>query len=480
MPIRECSTTPLEPSAGAPPLPAELRFVVECVRRSCGAPERSLPNVSDWSEVLRHTSSHAVFPAVDTILQAGGVEVPSQIRALIATGSAMAGLHRHQRQEPGIRLALTTLRDAGCSPVVLKGVALAYSRYPSPENRSFSDIDLLLPESQLERANRALQEAGFSVVDDGTVGPGHQHLPPLVAPHQAIGVELHRALFDSACPFPLNPRDLLPRAVPLDVLGIPVRELDPTDALLHICAHLSYGHRYARYPLRSLADILVLSRSKEINWPGFVARARGARMDGAVVWPLALARSWLGAAVPIWVCRSLAPPRPFQRVVDAVMRSGYILDRSTMVDDGTKVLFDLLLELSLYTGCSPGVQGRALMRGLFPQASSVTHLSPEVTSSPARYVLTLTHGGRLWRGARAFGQLLRLAAQQASLTRRQVPTGLHPERLGRTHATMAAGGTPDRLRALAAEPTYDQRPGFTQITRSELGSERSPRRALHS
>jgi len=43
-------------SGVSPALSAELRFVIECVRRSCGAPDGPLPTSLDWPEVLRHAA----------------------------------------------------------------------------------------------------------------------------------------------------------------------------------------------------------------------------------------------------------------------------------------------------------------------------------------------------------------------------------------------------------------------------------------
>jgi hypothetical protein len=393
-------------------LSPELRFVAECVRRSCGASPRQLPTTPEWEKILEHTAAQGVYPSVDAALQSRRVVAPERIRTLVSMGARMAVLERQRQQEPGIRLALSTLLAAGCTPVVLKGVALAYSRYVRPEHRLFSDIDLLLPVGQLARANAALLHAGFVVHDADHPLVGHQHLPPLMAPDRSILVELHRTLFDDACPFTVRVDELLARARPLRLFGMPVGELAPVDALLHACGHLSYVHRYARLPLRSLADVLVITRSGDVDWRDFVVRARRARMQGAVFWPLALARAWLGAPVPAPVLKALASPRPVHRVLSPVMYSGYVLDRSTVGDDGNRVLYDLLLELSIFSGCTPARQAGTMLRGLFPPPDAVTHLAPHITASPERYALELVRLPRLWRGISALGRLI--AASRAS------------------------------------------------------------------
>jgi hypothetical protein len=271
----------------------------------------------------------------------------------------------------------------------------------------------LLPQDQLAGANRALLAAGFAVAEPDQALAGHQHLPPLVAPGPSILVELHRALFDEACPFAVDVGRLLADARPLRLFGLPVWELAPPDALLHACGHLSYGHRYARLPLRSLADILAITHAEDIDWRDFVTRARRARMHGAIFWPLTLARAWLGAPVPKAVTHALAASRPIHRLVSTVMGSGYMLDRSTIEDDGDRILYELLIDLSVYSGCTPTEQVLRLLRGLFPPPDAVTHLAPHVTSSPARYAAELTRLSRLWRGISALGRLVAATSRTA-------------------------------------------------------------------
>jgi hypothetical protein len=274
-------------------------------------------------------------------------------------------------------------------------------------------MDVLLPEPQLGRARTALLDADFVEREDDRVDRDHHHLPGLFSPRGEILIELHRTLFDAECPFRLDIRDLLVRARPTTILGCTVRELAPEDALIHACAHLSYGHRYSRYPLRSLADVMVIARSGLIDWRVVVGRTRQTRADGAVYWPLVLARIWLGAPIPDAVLRALAPGRAQRRLIGAVMRTGYILDRTRTPDDGTTVLFDLLLNVSVYSGCSARYQLAVILRSLFPPPKAVSHLSEHMRASPLKYGLTLARVGRFRRGLDALSKLVVSASRDS-------------------------------------------------------------------
>jgi hypothetical protein len=385
-----------------------LQFVVECARRSCGASARPLPADPDWRDILRHADAQSLFAAVAAVVSDWPDAAPgADSRREIQVRATVAQMQRRLRQEPGIRRVLSLLQDADCSPVILKGVAVAYSKYVRPEFRSFADLDVLLPADELERANRVLLASGFEINTAAPPPVGHQHLAPHFAPQREIVVELHSTLFEAKSPFTITIDEWIGRAEPMTVLGHAVRTLSPTDALLHTCAHLSYGHRYLRYPLRSLTDILALTQHGGVNWAALVWRAREAQMDGAVVWPLAVARAWLGAPIPTPVFQQLMPAQPLRSLIGTAMGSGYVLDRSSVADDGTAVAYERLLELSLLGRTSPMAWGKVLLNGLFPRADAVSPPSAggSVSAATCR-ALHLVRPMRVWRGLRAAGRLL--------------------------------------------------------------------------
>ena len=417
------------------PLSAALHFVLECARRSCGARAYPLAANPDWPRVLQHAEEQSLFVAVaEIVADSNEVAAPHAVQKPLQVRAAIAKMQRRLRQEPGIRRVLATLLDAGCDPIVLKGVALAYTRYARPDYRSFADLDILLPASQLDGAYRELLRAGFQI-DDAAVQPvGHQHLPPLFAPQREIVVELHSTLFDSECPFDIDIDAWIARAVPATILDRNVRMLSPADAILHTAAHLSYGHRYLRHPLRSLTDLLALSRYGDVDWEQVASVARSSRMDGAVVWPLALARSWLDAPIPTPVLQKLLPAQPLRRLIGVAASSGYILDRTAISDDGTAVAYDRLLELSLLGQSSIRGRGKMLLGGLFPLSDYVPRQASDVPGTAAQRALHLVHPVRIARGIKAMAKLIAQRGELVEQTdapgvRLEGPESSHPARL---------------------------------------------------
>jgi hypothetical protein len=339
----------------------------------------------------------ALRQAVTPLVQAGlpaDLPVPAATRRLLHDGYLAATLHQRMVVEPALQRTLAALQGAGLDPVLLKGAALAWTVYPEPSLRTFADLDLLLPVDQVARAAAILIGHGFWSKGGGS--PGHHHLPPLFTERGHAAVELHHRLLPAPNPYRIDSRQLLARARRREVAGCQALVLGPEDALHHACLHLAWADHYGRYPLRGLVDLLAITTCSDpgLDWDLFVPTVRRARTAGAVYWPLRLSRQWLGAPIPGSVLSSLAPPRPLRALLAAIAEADFVLDDATRSDPGENVLYGLLVQLSLLTGCTPTDQLRTLLPTLFPPRSVLTHLGPDVTRSRLRH---LAHWFGPWR-----------------------------------------------------------------------------------
>jgi hypothetical protein len=397
-------------------LQPEHRLILAAVRRAFGQ-ELQLPwcESIDWQRFTLLATRHGIAPLVQAGLEAAAVSPPADARRVLALASAASAVRFKISLEPTLRLALAVLGDVGLEPVVLKGAALAYLAYPKPGYRTLADLDLLVPDGDLERAHDALITGGFRQTDADRVPLGHHHLPPYVTPDGRFTVELHRHVLPAANPFAVQLAGLKARSCLRQVAGVQARVLAPADALMHVCLHLAYGHRYRWYPLRSFADILaIVSGPEPIDWDAMVGTTRASRTQGAVYWPLWLAREWLGAPIPNGVLDQLAPPLLLRRVIAAVLDSEYVIDSTSACDPGAEVLYGAVSELSLLSGCPSRQQLGAFLRCLFPGREAVGHLPHALTSSRLQYGAHLGRPRRLARGVFAVGRLLALTPRRTS------------------------------------------------------------------
>ena len=414
---------------------------MDAVRLSFGRP---LPDAGglasqpslNWDSLLAQVSKQALAPLVYSGLKRSRVTVPAEVQGRLKMGFLGAVLRLESSLNPTLRLVLQQLGDVGVKPIVLKGAALAHTVYPEPAFRTMGDVDLLVAEDEIDRARQALD--GLDSVAAGGVEKDHHHLNPRLVTDRSVWVEIHHHLIPEDNPYALNPRDCWDRSLSADLAGVKARVLAPTDSLHFVCLHLSYAHRYRWHPLRSLIDILALTSAGEstLDWDLFLRTTRRSRTAGAVYWPLLLASQWLGAPVPEEVLSVLAPMSAVRSLVSATMDPRYLLEDQTPEERGNDVLYNVLLSLSLVTGCSTGRQVAATLRAIFPTPEGVGHLPPEVTRSRWRFGAYLARPDRTLRGLLAFGRLLGRLQRQNGPAMLPAPTA--PKRPSHS------GSTPSR------------------------------------
>jgi hypothetical protein len=172
-----------------------------CARAECDATHydriaQTAAELTDWDEVPTRAEVHGMAPLLYFHLKGAGVELPLTARREL---QGLYVRHRHASQVRARVLGevLAAYQEAGIPALVLKGAALSHLVYPEPGLRPMSDLDLLVPRSEVWRAGRVLAELGF----DAPLPPGgmlrHRHLPLATLRREGllVEVEIHHQLF---------------------------------------------------------------------------------------------------------------------------------------------------------------------------------------------------------------------------------------------------------------------------------------------
>ena len=134
-----------------------------------------------YAEELKLNHFFARFLAPDELLP------PPYDDQLCRSYQASVGLD--MRRERDFRKALAMLSDADIDYIPLKGNYLAYHIYSTPSLRPRSDIDILLRDEDLERADAVFRAAGWVDADGGQrhtlhiAALHHKNYPTLIEPH---------------------------------------------------------------------------------------------------------------------------------------------------------------------------------------------------------------------------------------------------------------------------------------------------------
>ena len=213
-----------------------------------------------------------------------------------------------------LKALLEALQPLGIEPILLKGMALGSTLYPSPATRPTSDLDVLIEPAQLETVQQVLTARGYQGMG---FAPGHQplnnhwHAWREPGNGQSVAVEAHwHLVHDQGYARRMDLRGFYSRAQWADVQGCPARMLAPADQLIHACAHLLLHHARS-FSLLWLLDLrlLVGRYGQSWDWGELVGRAAEYRLAGALRYWLELTEMWYGPFLPAQAVAALAAAR---------------------------------------------------------------------------------------------------------------------------------------------------------------------------
>jgi len=195
-----------------------------------------------------------------------------------------------------LRAVLDALAAANVEVLVIKGTALAYDLYGTPELRPRGDTDLLIAVDVIERARAVFLALGFEEQPDS----GDEHGTRQTAFVRADGsgivhiYDVHWSvtntpLFASTLQFD----ELLTRSIALPALGANARGLCDVDALLLACVH-RVAHHHDSDRIVWLVDIALLrDRMSRDEHARFWRAAADARIVGACMRSIDLMNDWM-------------------------------------------------------------------------------------------------------------------------------------------------------------------------------------------
>ena len=204
---------------------------------------------------------------------------------------------------------LSLLERKRLSPVVLKGGALRETIYDHPAERSLGDLDLLLPEDQVESAIETLQANGYRLASDEVRDAYRQHHFHFLLTHPVgFAVEVHWALSGPNQDFHLDSRAFLARAVErLRASGPLLRVPSAEDMILHMASQ-NVEDAFAR--LRRVVDVdRIITSTPRFDWNYLRQAARHGKVQILTAVALRLAHLLLGTPVPRGFVESLGVSR---------------------------------------------------------------------------------------------------------------------------------------------------------------------------
>ncbi len=256
-----------------------------------------------WDEMLELALRHGVASLLHRALQSNGAlgRLPHPVRARLEEERRAAALD-NLRNYGQFRRVARALRERGIPVIALKGLHLAELVYRDISLRPMSDLDILVPRSQLEQTVATLRGLDYGFAEDLSgaaiamldikcnIGLAHRDVD--------VWLEVHWSLDEPPGRYTAVLEAVWRNAIPARLGDADALVMSPEFLLLHVCAHLACNHAFA-FSLHALCDIAEIVRQHPaIDWTVVVDHGRRHGWGRGVGAALRLASDHLGAAVP--------------------------------------------------------------------------------------------------------------------------------------------------------------------------------------
>jgi hypothetical protein len=254
----------------------------------------------DVAELIRLASVHGVRPQlIGSLHDMAWETVSAETKAHLATYQRFHSARALSLSEELCRVA-AAFSDKGLSFAAFKGPVLAVALYGDVSRRDYTDLDILVATSQVDDAERLLEQLGYHGADGDRAFRraflGHLRQFAFTHPGIDAAIDLHWDFSGVHVPFPLTPAEVWRD---LDRVMIGTRAV-PTVSGENLALLLAgHGTKEAWRCLGWICDFaMLLDRHPNLYWPELHRRAKTRGCGDALLLGGAMARELLETPVP--------------------------------------------------------------------------------------------------------------------------------------------------------------------------------------
>lgn len=277
----------------------------------------------DWDFLLAEAASNSITPLLSRNLALAAPEsVPPAQFARLKERVRASAVHSLVLTAELIRI-LEAFAAAGIQAIPYKGPVVAAQAYGDIALREFEDIDLVLRQRDVARANEVLVRLGLS-----------PQFPPIFAPGQSaslvpgeydyrdkerhLTIELHTDRTLRHFPKPPDLDELAHRLIPIALSGHEVRTFSPDDTLVFLCVH---GSKDFWERLVWVADVAeMVAAHPQLDWDAVYAFADAVAARRMLHLGLSLADEMLGIAMPDAIRSRIRRDPAVQKIVAQIVQ----------------------------------------------------------------------------------------------------------------------------------------------------------------
>lgn len=316
------------------PQSRELRLLLLCARMDpTQADEAEIRQMlaagTDWTAFARKLVDHGVASLVaHTLLRIASDALPAEIVDAFHTIIHETGTQSRAHFDELARI-IEALDEVGLEAIPFKGPTLALEAFGSLELRMFKDLDLLVRDRDLARIITVLCEHGYAL-DEPLNSPQFELLQRIQGQdavfNSALGitVEPHTRLTPANLVLDIDYRSLWDRATRKRLQGRTMLGFAPEDELIVLAIHAG---KELWWKIKLACDFAAFVASHPtLDWGTALERARGQGCRRMLLLGAALARNFLGSALPAAVVEAVRSDGAIAHLVETVL-AGWEADR---------------------------------------------------------------------------------------------------------------------------------------------------------
>ena len=286
----------------------EFHFLLLCLQSQCDPQKAAAIQAfdlkqMDWKQLRLLIRSHKVSSLVYESL-AESRDLPESFKNWL-----IVEFEQNKKRTAALNLEISyisqVLKEAGITPILLKGPLLSKQLFDKAYSRNTGDLDWLLKPEQIKEVYELLGSLGYQTIfHDFHLTEkrwnyilNNAHDFALTHPARRVMNEIHWCLDANKALFPESlTTGFFERAQLYPYGNLQVLSLSNEDLLLYLCYH---GARHVWYMLRWLVDIHeILRGAVEINWDVFFERAQQFGLQYCVTSAFNLSNLFWGGEFP--------------------------------------------------------------------------------------------------------------------------------------------------------------------------------------
>lgn len=303
----------------------EEKFLIKCVADVCSQREFSPPDLKyfeeagpfNWPYLYKYARTNGVAPFLFLYLKAWKKIVPTGVWEKVEKEYYETLIHNLLIQRK-ISPLLDSLDRQSIQIILLKGIVLSETIYASPGLRPMTDVDILIREKELLRANRILNNFGFFARNGNPLTAKRKGITPLTTydyRNEHISLHIHQHPVNASVPnfsyiSKIDIERIFRYALPLEIAGGCVLAPGPEHLIILLCEH-GMRVRHSLSKLIFFADIAaaIYSYRSRIDWSFMTQETVSFGLERIVYPALFAANQLLGIDAPCDVLANLKPDK---------------------------------------------------------------------------------------------------------------------------------------------------------------------------